>query len=64
MSSHFKMLTKFESKIYSYGDRHKVFMKNMMDRIEWMKNLSPQLFHKVLYMFKEFVVEQDEVVLR
>lgn len=50
--------------VYSYEDEYKNLMKSAFSQIDFLKGLSQELFHRVIYSFQDLVAEQDEHVLR
>lgn len=50
--------------VYNYHDEYKTLMKSVFYGIEFLKDISIELFHRLIYSFHDLVAEQDEHVLR
>ena len=57
-------LERLESHVYHYHDDDKKFLFNTFQRIEFLKDASPSLFHRLLYKTREYDVEDGEILLR
>lgn len=56
--------TQMLKQVYSYADPDKHFFYDAFSRIPFLNNLGPALFHKVMYSFREILLEKDEVLFR
>lgn len=58
------MLEGMKNHIFRYKDAHKQFMFNIFQRITYLKGIDVALFHKIMYSFKELIVQKDEILLK
>lgn len=47
-----------------YKDLNKQLLFRAFQRIEYLSDLNIEVFHRLLYSFKEFIAEEGEVLLR
>ena len=56
-------LDRLKKQVYNYDDYYKVFMNQVLNQLDVLKNLKYETFHKVLYRFKEIVIDSNETLL-
>lgn len=50
--------------IFRYRDNYKDLMTSVFNRIEYFKNLKPDTFHQLIYLFERVKFDENEIVLR
>ena len=50
--------------VFKYKDDYKTFMKSVLGRICYFRDIGTRMFHSVIYRFKQRHVDQNEVLLR
>ena len=44
-------LTQLQKQVFGYSDRYKREMKNVFEKVEYLMDLQPHLFHQLIYAF-------------
>ena len=64
LSDHPLFMDKLEKHVYKYKDDNKQLLFNSFQMIEYLKGVEHRVFHAMLYNLQEFVIEQNEIVMR
>lgn len=62
MSDYPGLVEKFKLSIFEQKDPYKTFMLNVFKNIPHFNDLTPVMFHKIIYSFKEEIFENEELV--
>ena len=59
-----ELLTQFKRQVHRYQDPTKKLVYDAFSHIEFLKGLNCEYFHELLYTFKEFRADEDEILLK
>jgi CRP-like cAMP-binding protein len=55
---------KFHKQIFSTSDKYKSFMQNIFEKIPFLNDLNPLLFHQIIYSFNEIIYERGDTIYK